>query len=150
MYAKLFEEVMRDLHKGCNTMTRLSFVIKVLVVQIYHKYMFLINSISAYRRHCENWLFPGLTTKLRVLFMNLVLVMRPFTYASLTVLCSGENTTTCNIPDFWKVQKSQNFETFVFMLMQATKNQMKCKNKRKHYGISIVFELPIQICICFP
>ena len=33
----------------------------------------------------------------------------------------------CNIPGFWKVQKSQNFETFCFHAMQVTKNQMRQK-----------------------
>ena len=35
----------------------------------------------------------------------------------------------CNIPDFCKVQKSQKFETFVFMIMQATKNSLKLKQQ---------------------
>ena len=33
----------------------------------------------------------------------------------------------CNIPDFWKVQKSQKFETFWIHVMQANKNPLKLK-----------------------
>ena len=35
----------------------------------------------------------------------------------------------CNIPDFWKVQKSQKFETFWIHVTQATKNPKKLKHK---------------------
>ena len=39
----------------------------------------------------------------------------------------------CNIPDFWKVQKSENFETFCFHVKQVTKNQMRREKQIKQF-----------------
>jgi hypothetical protein len=33
LYAKLIEEAKRELHKGCNTTTRLSFIIRMLYIK---------------------------------------------------------------------------------------------------------------------
>ena len=37
----------------------------------------------------------------------------------------------CNIPDFWKVQKSQKSETFVFLLKQATKKPNRVQEQKR-------------------
>ena len=37
VYTNLLKEAQRELHKGCNTMTRLSFIIKMLHLKSYNK-----------------------------------------------------------------------------------------------------------------
>ena len=51
----------------------------------------------------------------------------------------------CNIPDFWKVQKSQKFETFCFHVMQVTKkpNEMQETKENNTYSNEIGIKNPI-------
>ena len=51
---------------------------------------------------------------------------------------------TCNIPDFWKSQKSQKIETFVLMLMQTTKANKNSNIRHMLYVFPKLLEMKVQ------